>query len=122
MASGKHISVEATKCPFGEQSEGSASETPIMQLFRQHDEIHRALNDKPINYTDEEGYALHLQMMEVEAEMKETPCSTLADHAAKTVALYGRDEGASDWNRAAFWQEARELIGAALGVPPEALL
>lgn len=122
MAKEKRISAEAPECLLGEQPEGATPATRIMQLFRQHDAIHRAMNHRPINYTDEEGYALHMQMMEVEAEMKDTPCSTLADHAAKTVALFGREDGANDWKDGAFWQEARGLIGAELGVPPEALL
>lgn len=121
MAKEKRISAEATKCLLEDQPEGATPETRIMQLFRQHDAIYAVQNDLPIKYTDEEGYALHMQMMDVEEEMAKTPCGTLADLAAKAVAFYGRD-GSPEWKRDAFWQEARELIGAELGVPPETLL
>ena len=95
-----------------------SNDTPILRLFREHQEV----IDAATNYTtsatgkdeDEEMDRLFYQRAnQIEGEMMALPCTCAADFAAKVIVDTVKGGLFSDWETGALWVEARALTGSA---------
>lgn len=95
--------------------EAQTSETPIIELYRQIEEINSEAATYDTGMTgDEENDELdrlfYNRRDQLEARMMALPCLCAADFAAKVVVSTCQGDLFHDWDTGAIWKEARALI------------
>lgn len=92
------------------------AETPIMQLFREWSIINDGLPDPIWDDLGDEAFSTECtRAHDIIRKMMDLPCQSASDFAAKVAAYTFFGEFSLDDvdDKAAFWAEARALIGGA---------
>lgn len=84
-------------------------ETPVMQLFREHQSMRDWINKIPSGANDETMDFLTDQLRALEERMMEIPSETPGDVAAKAIAHFGDDGPDTPYHHGTFWKEVRQL-------------
>lgn len=95
--------------------EGHIQETPVMAVFREWNALYRHLNSEGTQLPDGTFNAEHKRLYEMEDFVLTLPSETIADFAAKVLMLTENGDhelpGPDFKHTAAFWAEARALVG-----------
>lgn len=94
-------------------SPAAQAETPVMALFRKHQELTEAASAHPSLDDEELERLFYAERDQIEDEMMALPALTARDMAAKMIAAhaYGHHSCLS-YDKEPAWLEARALIGA----------